>query len=106
MTAAELLARATQSPDDTPPDGLTPLLRALWRDACGDWNGAHQIAQDDDGRDAAWVHAYLHRKEGDVGNAEYWYGRARRSAATGSFEDEWYAIASALLGVGDTAGRA
>jgi len=79
------------------PDTAPPLVRALWHDATGDWEGAHRVAQDVDDADGAWVHAYLHRKEGDVGNAGYWYRRAGRPAATGSFDDEWRAIATALL---------
>jgi hypothetical protein len=67
-------------------------------EARGDWNAAHQIAQDDDSRDAAWVHAYLHRKEGDLTNAAYWYRRAGRPEARGTFDDEWRSIASMLLG--------
>jgi hypothetical protein len=84
--------RKTALPDDT-----APLVRALWHDATGDWDGAHRVAQDVETADGAWVHAYLHRKEGDVGNAGYWYRRAGRPAATGSLDDEWRAIATALL---------
>jgi hypothetical protein len=80
-----------------PPDGLAPALRALWHDAKGDWEAAHRIAQDVDGEDGAWVHAYLHRKEGDIGNATYWYRRARQSVATDALPAEWDRIASALL---------
>ena len=86
----------------TPPDGLGSLLRALWHDAKGDWSRAHEIVQDEEGRDAAWVHAYLHRKEGDLANAGYWYRRAGKSACETSLEDEWEAIAAAL---GNTVGR-
>ena len=81
-----------------PPPGLTPALRALWADGHGDWDGAHRIAQDVEGPTGAWVHAYLHRKEGDAGNAGYWYRHAGRPAATGTVDDEWAAIAAALLG--------
>ena len=63
------------------PPAVSPLLRALWHDARGEWDAAHQVAQDVDDADGAWVHAYLHRKEGDVGNASYWYGP--REAAGG-----------------------
>jgi len=73
-----------------------PLL-GLWREARGDWDGAHAAVQDDSSRDAAWVHAYLHRKEGDLSNAGYWYARARRPEFRGSLETEWAEIASALL---------
>jgi hypothetical protein len=79
------------------PAGLTPALRALWHEAKGQWEAAHQIAQEDDSRDAAWVHAYLHRKEGDLSNARYWYARAGRAAHAGSLEEEWRDIVRALL---------
>jgi hypothetical protein len=79
-----------------PPDGLGSLLRALWYDAKGDWSSAHQIVQDEEGRDAAWVHAYLHRKEGDLSNAAYWYRRAGKPVCVTSLEDEWDVIAAAL----------
>lgn len=80
-----------------PPDA-PPLLRALWHDAAGDWEGAHRLAQEVESADGAWVHAYLHRKEGDIGNAHYWYRRAGRPAATGTLGDEWRAIARSLTG--------
>jgi hypothetical protein len=79
------------------PEGLTPALRALWHDGTGDWDKAHRIAQEDDSRDAAWVHAYLHRKEGDASNARYWYVRAGRAPHEGSLEQEWRDIVSDLL---------
>lgn len=81
-----------------PPASLPPLLAALWWDAAGNFDRAHEIAQDESlGRDAAWIHAYLHRKEGDPGNAGYWYRQARQPHAQTSFEDEWREIATALL---------
>jgi len=80
-----------------PPAGCGPALAALWWDARGDWGKAHASAQGDDSADGAWVHAYLHRKEGDAGNAAYWYRRAGQPVADGSLEDEWAAIVSALL---------
>lgn len=83
--------------DQDPPGRLGAPLTALWWAAKGDWEKAHTIAQDDDSADAAWVHAYLHRVEGDLGNARYWYARARRAAATGSFETEWEMLVAALL---------
>jgi hypothetical protein len=85
----------------TPPEGLDLALQALWRDGKGDWDGAHELAQRDDGGAGDWVHAYLHRKEGDDGNAAYWYRRAGQRIAHGSLEDEWAAIASALLARAD-----
>jgi hypothetical protein len=78
------------------PPPVTALLRALWHDAQGDWDSAHKLAQDVDDENGAWVHAYLHRKEGDLPNARYWYGRASRPEATDSLEAEWERIASAL----------
>ena len=78
------------------PAGTSPLLTALWHDATGDWDGAHRLAQEVESADGAWVHAYLHRKEGDIGNAHYWYRQAGRPAATDTLEDEWRAIARAL----------
>jgi hypothetical protein len=80
-----------------PPAGLGPALLALWHDAHGDWDKAHALAQEDGGRDGAWVHAYLHRKEGDEGNAGYWYARAGKAPASGDLAVEWEAIARALL---------
>lgn len=76
---------------------LPPLLHALWHDAHGDWARAHQIAQDIEDPDAAWVHAFLHRKEGDPANAAYWYRRAGKPVFTGPLEAEWNSIADALL---------
>src|SRR5690242_18778884 len=65
----------------SPPSDVVAPLAALWWAGKGDWNKAHAIAQDDDGADAAWVHAYLHRVEGDLGNAGYWYRRAGKPVA-------------------------
>ncbi|MDE3177146.1 MAG: hypothetical protein KGM15_13675 [Pseudomonadota bacterium] len=80
-----------------PPDSLAPALAALWRDAKGDWDGAHQLAQADEGGDGDWVHAYLHRKEGDAGNAAYWYRKAGKPMARTPLAQEWDEIAAALL---------
>ncbi len=79
------------------PSNLSPALRALWLEARGDWDGAHNFAQADEGGAGDWVHAYLHRKEGDSGNAAYWYRRARKPVCRTSLDDEWATIASALL---------
>jgi hypothetical protein len=81
-----------------PPADLAPPLAALWWAAKGDWDRAHKLAQDDEGENAAWVHAYLHRVEGDLPNARYWYGVARKPLAAGALEAEWTAIVTALLG--------
>jgi hypothetical protein len=79
------------------PPPVPPLLLALWHDARGDWEKAHALAQDVDDGLGAWVHAYLHRKEGDPGNAGYWYRRANQPIATDSLESEWDRIAEFLL---------
>jgi hypothetical protein len=82
---------------DQPPEWLTELLRALWWDAKGSWEKAHESAQDIANADGAWVHAYLHRKEGDDGNAGYWYARARRPISTQTFGQEWEQIVVSFL---------
>ena len=95
MTFDELRAavdRGTALPDDAP-----VLARALWHDATGDWDGAHRVAQDVETAEGAWVHAYLHRKEGDPTNAAYWYRRAGQPIPTGALEEEWEHITGALL---------
>ncbi len=82
-----------------PPGGLTPALEALWHLRKGDWNRAHKIVQahEDDSRYAA-IHAHLHRIEGDLSNANYWYRRAGRKAADEGLEEEWKALAARFLG--------
>jgi hypothetical protein len=87
--------RQTLAAASAPP--LPPLLRALWHDAKGDWDDAHRIAQDVGGADGARVHAYLHRKEGDLSNARYWYRQAGVEPATGALDDEWTQIVRELL---------
>jgi len=94
MTAHELRATLAGS---KPPAGVDRLVEALWWDANGDWERAHEIAGELSSPDASWVHAYLHRREGDASNAGYWYRRAGRSPAGGTFESEWDDIADALL---------
>ncbi len=76
---------------------LSPALAALWLDACGDWEAAHDRLQGAADRDSDWVHAYLHRKEGDLSNAGYWYRRAGRQASERTLELEWEEIVAALL---------
>jgi hypothetical protein len=83
--------------DAAPPESLTAPLRALWFDGHGDWNQAHGVAQDVEDATGAWVHAYLHRKEGDLQNAEYWYRRAGKPVATSALDDEWAAMVTLLL---------
>jgi hypothetical protein len=97
MTLAEFCASLSK---DAPAPGLSLALQALWREAKGDWDGAHELAQSDEGGHGDWVHAYLHRKEGDAGNAGYWYRRARKPVSRAPLEEEWTAIAETLLSAG------
>jgi hypothetical protein len=90
MTAEEFLSVGAES--------LDGALLALWWDAKGDWEKAHEVAQDVAGADGAWVHAYLHRKEGELGNAGYWYRRAGREVARGDSRVEWEGIVREMLG--------
>ena len=83
-----------------PAPGLDAPLAALWWAAKSGWDQAHKLVQDESTADAAWVHAYLHRVEGDLGNASYWYRQAGKPVATGSLEAEWERMTSALLGSG------
>jgi hypothetical protein len=84
-------------PKPKPPAGLTPALTGLWWAAKDEWDKAHAIVMDEGGKDCAWVHAYLHRVEGDLGNAGYWYRQAGKPAATGALQSEWTEIARDLL---------
>ena len=82
---------------DDIPTFTNPLLKAVWHGLRGDWEDAHSIAQDDESREAAWIHAWLHRMEGDSSNAAYWYRRAQRPVAKdASLKDEGLAIAEFL----------
>lgn len=81
---------------DAPLAGLSLALQALWWDRKGDWGRAHGCAQDDGSRDGSWVHAYLHRVEGDLSNAGYWYRRAGKPTSSAPLRDEWDEIAGAL----------
>lgn len=74
------------------PAHLSVFLKALWYDAKGDWHTAHELVDSLDGRDAARVHAYLHRVEGDLWNARYWYSRAKETEFEGSLDQEWQAL--------------
>ena len=80
-----------------PPAGISPALTALWHAGKGDWEKAHSIAQDIPDRGGSWVHAWLHRQEGDEGNARYWYNRAGRKMPALSLEDEWAEIVGAMV---------
>ena len=80
-----------------PAPNLEAPLAALWWAAKGDWNQAHKIVQEEDDANSAWVHAYLHRVEGALGNAGYWYRQAGQPVAKDSLESEWERIVSALI---------
>lgn len=82
---------------DAPPEEFSHALAALWWDAKGDWDKAHAEAQKDPGPYGSAVHAYLHRVEGDLANAGYWYNRAGRPAASDSLPSEWERLAKELL---------
>jgi len=94
MTPAEFKGSLTKA---KPPSGVSTALAGLWWASKDDWDKAHKLVMDNDGADCAWVHANLHRVEGDLDNARYWYGRAHRPAAAGDLMKEWAAIAAALL---------
>lgn len=95
MTIDEFRASLAQP---RPPAGISPLLQALWHDANGDWEAAHNVAQAREGEpNHDRLHAYLHRKEGDEWNAGYWYRRAKAPVFTGSLDDEWTALATQWL---------
>jgi hypothetical protein len=80
-----------------PPADLTPALAGLWWEAKGEWDRAHVCLQESKGWDGSWVHAYLHRKEGDQENAAGWYSRAGKSFCDESLKEEWLTIARELL---------
>lgn len=82
---------------DNPPAGVGRPLEALWHVAKGDWDRAHKLAQEEENETGAWVHAHLHRVEGDESNAGYWYKRANKPHSKATLEQEWREIVSALL---------
>jgi hypothetical protein len=82
---------------EEPPGALSLVLAALWWDLKGDWTKAHECAQQLESAKHAWVHAYLHRKEGDADNARYWYRRAGKAVFNGSLEEEREEIAKTLI---------
>ncbi len=89
MTADEFAASLSA---DAPPATLAPVVRALWLAVKGDWEAAHALVGDLESRAAASIHACLHRQEGDMENARYWYGQAGRAVASGTFDEEWRAL--------------
>lgn len=80
------------------PEAFNVYLQAMWHEAKGNWNHAHELVQDLENTDAAWIHAYLHRKEGDQWNANYWYRRAGRQMPTKSLDQEWHDLVAHFLG--------
>lgn len=91
MSSTELRALSSS------PTHLSLSVQALWHDAQGDWEAAHNCAQEDHSELGSLMHAYLHRKEGDIGNARYWYSRAGRPVFQGTLQQEWEAIAVEAL---------
>jgi hypothetical protein len=83
--------------DSSPSGNLSGYLQSLWYDAKGDWNRSHEIIQNIEDKKAAWIHAYLHRKEGDIGNADYWYRRAGKDRPDATLDAEWKTIVETLL---------
>ncbi|MEM9079687.1 MAG: hypothetical protein AAGC74_03240 [Verrucomicrobiota bacterium] len=81
--------------DSTPPENLSPELHVLWLAKAGQWHQSHDIAQNLPDPNGSWLHAYLHRLEGDDGNASYWYHRANKPTPpqTRSLDDEWFQLA-------------
>ena len=94
MTLTEFKRSLSKS---KPPADLAPAPAALWWAGKEEWDKAHRIVMDEAGKDCAWVHAHLHRVEGDLGNARYWYKQAGKTVATGPLPTEWAAIVAALL---------
>jgi hypothetical protein len=98
MTAADLAHSAAS--DSSPPDGLSTAARALWFSKAGKWDAAHDLCQEVPGIAGSWIHAHLHREEGDLSNAAYWYARAGKPvpAPAVSIAAEWTEIARELVG--------
>lgn len=94
MTTEDFKKTLNQS---LPPEGIDPLLQAMWFDGKDDWDKAHDIAQEIHTKDGSWIHAYLHRKEGDEGNAGYWYARAGKPFNRKSLQEEWNELVTDFL---------
>jgi hypothetical protein len=94
MTFEEFTASLSNA---APPDTIGTLLKALWEEKKGNWARAHEIAQSVENSDGAWIHAYLHRREGDLSNASYWYTRAGKSVPSDSLDEEWENLARYLV---------
>ena len=83
--------------EEAPPIGLSAPLAALWWDAKGDWTRAHALVDELETADGMAVHAYLHRKEGNASNADYWYRRAGRGFHRSALDAEWEALVEGAL---------
>jgi hypothetical protein len=83
--------------DSTIPENISVYLESLWYDGKGDWEKSHTTIQDIEDKNAAWIHAYLHRKEGDIWNADYWYNKAGKKRPAISLQEEWEALVKAFL---------
>ena len=94
MELKEFKSSITES---APPKNISVYLNALWYDRKGDWDKSHNIIQDVNDKTAGWIHAYLHRKEGDDGNAGYWYSQAGKPFPQISLNEEWNEIVTELL---------
>ena len=84
---------------EKPPAAVSEMLTSLWWDKKGDWDRAHSIAQDIPTEQGSAVHAYLHREEGVLWNADYWYRRAGRQRPNVSLEEEWHRLVEEMLGL-------
>jgi len=94
MTGKEFYSTLDQA---MPPQGANIFLKALWYEANGNWNEAHDLVQDEEGMAGAWIHAYLHRKEGDLSNAGYWYRKANKKVPNVSLQQEWKDLVEEFL---------
>ena len=83
--------------NNAPPANVSVYVKALWYDAKNNWNKAHELIQDVSDKNASWIHAYLHRKEGDTGNADYWYAKAGKKRPSAALHEEWEQIVTVLL---------
>lgn len=99
MTLEKFLSicESDSAPSNLAPSNLASPLKALWYDRRGEWDSAHKEIQDDEDQHSAAVHAYLHRKEGDLPNARYWYNTAHRKPFIGSLDQEWQALAAEFI---------
>ncbi len=94
MTSQEFKASLAEK---NPPNGISLNLKALWFEANGNWGKAHEIVQETSGTKGDWIHAYLHRREGDLSNASYWYSRIGKQLPDYSMNEEWIKLVSSCL---------